>query len=266
MGRWGSKSYRFVGHFSVLRGSTQETLGWHQEDKQMWKSNPHWALRESVSLALGSNPLGAHYNPVCVSPAAKSCPTLCNPTDCSPPGSSVHGTLQAGAPQWVATSSCRGTNPRLLHWQAASLLLSHVGSPVMTPSEARSHLTVQPGCSRHSHPPALAGTLAYARTSLTLRWELCSCVTSYHHSSSYIRPVHPGDPRRHLHLWHLSTEEQKEKFCTVLPRPSSHISREMNFTFLLTVTLMINITSCKFLSKFRHCPKDGLCTELAFIF
>ena len=104
-----------------------------------------------------------HWEPIitlCVSPAAKSRLTLCNPTDCSPPGSSVHGTLQAGAPQWVATSSCRRTNPRLLHWQAASLLLSHVGSPVMTPSEARSCLTVQPGCGRHSHPPALAGTIS----------------------------------------------------------------------------------------------------------
>ena len=25
----------------------------------------------------------------------QSCPTLCNPLDCSPPGSSVHGILQA---------------------------------------------------------------------------------------------------------------------------------------------------------------------------
>ena len=25
----------------------------------------------------------------------QSCPTLCDPTDCSPPGSSVHGTIQA---------------------------------------------------------------------------------------------------------------------------------------------------------------------------
>ena len=27
--------------------------------------------------------------------AAQSCPTLCDPMDCSPPGSSVHGILQA---------------------------------------------------------------------------------------------------------------------------------------------------------------------------
>ena len=33
--------------------------------------------------------------------AAQSCPTLCNPMDCSLPGSSVHGILQARIFQWV---------------------------------------------------------------------------------------------------------------------------------------------------------------------
>ena len=32
---------------------------------------------------------------ICVSSVAKSCPTLCNPMDCSPPGSSLHGIFQA---------------------------------------------------------------------------------------------------------------------------------------------------------------------------
>ena len=36
--------------------------------------------------------------------AAQSCLTLCNPTDCSPPGSSVHGILQARILEWVAIS------------------------------------------------------------------------------------------------------------------------------------------------------------------
>ena len=31
-----------------------------------------------------------------------SCPTLCNPMDCSPPGSSVHGVFQARIREWVA--------------------------------------------------------------------------------------------------------------------------------------------------------------------
>ena len=38
---------------------------------------------------------------------AQSCPTLCNPMDCSPPGSSVHGILQARILEWVAISSSR---------------------------------------------------------------------------------------------------------------------------------------------------------------
>ena len=32
----------------------------------------------------------------------QSCPTLCNPTDGSPPGSSVPGNLQARTLEWVA--------------------------------------------------------------------------------------------------------------------------------------------------------------------
>ena len=34
----------------------------------------------------------------------QSCPTLCNPTDGSPPGSAVPGTLQARTLEWVAIS------------------------------------------------------------------------------------------------------------------------------------------------------------------
>ena len=33
----------------------------------------------------------------------------CNPMNCSPPGSSVHGILQARIPQWVAVPSSRGS-------------------------------------------------------------------------------------------------------------------------------------------------------------
>ena len=34
----------------------------------------------------------------------QSPPTLCDPVDCSPPGSSVHGILQARTLEWVAIS------------------------------------------------------------------------------------------------------------------------------------------------------------------
>ena len=44
---------------------------------------------------------------------AQSCPTLCDPMDCSLPGSSIHGILQARILEWVAISSFRwSSQPR----------------------------------------------------------------------------------------------------------------------------------------------------------
>ena len=44
------------------------------------------------------------------SEVAQSCPTLCDPMDCSPPGSSIHGILQARLLEWVAISFSRGSS------------------------------------------------------------------------------------------------------------------------------------------------------------
>ena len=41
---------------------------------------------------------------------AQSGLTLCDPMDCSPPGSPVHGILQARIPEWVAISLSRGSS------------------------------------------------------------------------------------------------------------------------------------------------------------
>ena len=35
----------------------------------------------------------------------QSCPTLCDPMDCSPPGSSIHGIFQATVLEWVPLPS-----------------------------------------------------------------------------------------------------------------------------------------------------------------
>ena len=64
----------------------------------------------------------------------QSCPTLCDPMDCSLPGSSVHGILQAKILEWVAIPSSRGSshqglNPGLLHCRQIFYYLSHQGSP-----------------------------------------------------------------------------------------------------------------------------------------
>ena len=40
----------------------------------------------------------------------QSCLTLCNPMDCSLPGSSVYGILQARTLEWVAISFSKGSS------------------------------------------------------------------------------------------------------------------------------------------------------------
>ena len=65
----------------------------------------------------------------------KSCPTLCNPMDCSLLGSSVHGLLQAGKLECIAIPFSRGSShpkdrkPRSPILQVELYRLSHQGSP-----------------------------------------------------------------------------------------------------------------------------------------
>ena len=62
---------------------------------------------------------------------AQSCLPLCDPMDCSPPGSSVHGILQARILEWVSPSLLQGifltqeSNPGLPHCRHILYHLSH---------------------------------------------------------------------------------------------------------------------------------------------
>ena len=76
----------------------------------------------------------------CACVLSQSCPTLCRPMDCRLPGSSVHGIFPARVLEWVAvsfrgSSQSRDLTPCLLHWQAGSLTLCHLGSPLYAHSE-----------------------------------------------------------------------------------------------------------------------------------
>ena len=58
---------------------------------------------------------------------AQSCPTLCDPVDCSLPGSPDHGMCQARILEWVARPSCRvSSRPR--NWTR----VSYETSPALT--------------------------------------------------------------------------------------------------------------------------------------
>ena len=55
------------------------------------------------------------------SEVAQSCPTLCDPVDCSLPGSSIHGILQERILEWVAISFSRGSS-RPRDWTQVSCI------------------------------------------------------------------------------------------------------------------------------------------------
>ena len=78
-----------------------------------------------------------------VSSSAQSCPTLCDPMDCSPLGSSVHGIFQARILKWIdIIYSGESFQPKdwicllhLLNLEADSLPTGHLGSPfIRTPA------------------------------------------------------------------------------------------------------------------------------------
>ena len=75
----------------------------------------------------------------------QSCPTLFDPVDCSPPGSSVRGVPQATILEWVAMPSSRIFQTQGLNW--CPLNISCIGRQVLyhlrSPSED-SHFTPNP--------------------------------------------------------------------------------------------------------------------------
>ena len=68
----------------------------------------------------------------------QSCPTLCDPIDGSPPGSSIHGILQARTLEWVVSSLSNAWK-----WKVKVKLLSRVW------------LLVTPWTAAHQAPPSL---------------------------------------------------------------------------------------------------------------
>ena len=62
-------------------------------------TSPHWQV-DSFPLSHQGR-----WNEI-----AQSCPILCDPIDCSLPGSSVHGIFQAIVLEWIAISFSRGSS------------------------------------------------------------------------------------------------------------------------------------------------------------
>ena len=75
---------------------SSQTLQGSGKNERVDLSSPHYGQAYTFIVA------------VCAK-ALQSCPTLCDPMDCSLPGSSVHGILQARILEWVAMPSSRGS-------------------------------------------------------------------------------------------------------------------------------------------------------------
>ena len=98
----------------ALPARAQETLLFHLRETPSASVLPpeaHFSQPtiSPTSLALGLGFGGNGAMCICCCLAAKLCPTLCDPVDCSPP-SSVHGILQARALEWVAIAFSRGSS------------------------------------------------------------------------------------------------------------------------------------------------------------
>ena len=89
-------------------------------EKNIYIYRSHFAIHQKVKVLI-----------------AQLCSTLCNPMDCSPPGS-VHGILQSRILEWVAIPFSKGfSQPRdgtLVSCIAGQFFycLSHLGSPSRT--------------------------------------------------------------------------------------------------------------------------------------
>ena len=71
------------------------------------KGDQFWVFIGRTDMKLKLQSFGHLMQRVAVAAAVKSlhsCPTLCNPIDSSPPGSTVPGILQARTLEWVAIS------------------------------------------------------------------------------------------------------------------------------------------------------------------
>ena len=74
-----------------------------------WFQSPHFTLSTWIHSCVYPS---VQVESESESEVAQSYPTLCDPVDCSPPGSSIHGILQARVLERVAISFSRGSRPR----------------------------------------------------------------------------------------------------------------------------------------------------------
>ena len=150
------------------------------------------------------------------------CPALCDHTDCSPPGSSVHGILQAKILEWVAISHSRGSSqPR--NQSGVSCIAGRLPSePPGKPQKL--HKVLRNQQKRKSHRFALILSKENPLNSIlgrmhikihSLLTKLCCCCSVANMT------IPNSDPWTVAHLVPLSMRLPKQEYWSVLPFPLS---------------------------------------------
>jgi len=95
-----------------LRDLVMDRAAWHAVIHGVAKSRTR--LSDWTELNWGQTNWAVHFKDVtkvaCCAESLQSSPSLCNLMKCSPPGSSVHGILQARILEWAAMLSSRGSS------------------------------------------------------------------------------------------------------------------------------------------------------------
>ena len=113
----------------------------------------------------------------------QSCPTLCNPRDSSPPGSSVPGILQATTLEWVAISRLMGWPNTSINFCISQFLLKEL-IWLMLPFKLKAQ-SIQPP------PSSIVFALYICYTYTCVCVCVCVCVCDWHV---------PFPPLSHQHL------------------------------------------------------------------
>ena len=135
-----------------MQGKKQQ-LEW---DMEQWYNSK---LGKKCIKAVYCHPAYLTYMPSeSESEVAQSCPTLCDPMDCSRPGSSVHGIFQARILKWVAIPFSReSSQPR------DQTQVSHIAGRFFTSwvtRETQEYWSEMPGWMKHKLESRLLGKIS----------------------------------------------------------------------------------------------------------
>ena len=107
----------------------------------------------------------------------QSCPTLCDPMDCGPPGSSVHGILRSKILEWSGLPfPYPGDLPDLgikltsLHWLVDSLPLNYQRSPIVLIDVIK---LAQPHITKKWYSQDSNSGITYSKVHAVSRFPLC---------------------------------------------------------------------------------------------